>query len=65
MEPKFEKILSRYEYADQLTPGGFVMEGKPALTKIDGSLVGDYVIMTVRDPLLDYDGDPAELLSRR
>ena len=65
MEPKFQKIISKYDYADQLAPGGFVIGGKPALTKIDGDLVGDYVIMTVRDPLLDYGGDPAELLSRR
>ena len=60
MEPKFQKIISKYDYADQLAPGGFVIGGKPALTKIDGDLVGDYVIMTVRDPLLDYGGDPAE-----
>ena len=65
MEPKFQKIISKYDYADQLAPGGFVIGSKPALTKIDGDLVGDYVIMTVRDPLLDYGGDPAELLSRR
>ena len=65
MEPKFQKIISKYDYADQLAPGGFVIGGKTALTKIDGDLVGDYVIMTARDPLLDYGGDPAELLSRR
>ena len=23
MEPKFQKIISKYDYADQLAPGGF------------------------------------------
>ena len=41
MEPKFQKIISKYDYADQLAPGGFVIGGKPALTKIDGDHVGD------------------------
>ena len=61
----FDKLLSRYDYADRLKPGGFVIDGKPALTRIDPALVGDYVIMTVRDPLLEYGGEPAELLSQR
>lgn len=61
----FEKIASSYDYSDRLKPGGFVIDGKPALTQIDPELVGDYVIMTVRDPLLAYGGDPAELLSRK
>ena len=65
MKKKFEKIMSRYDYAAQLAPGGYVIGGKPALTQIDGSLIGDYVIMTVRDALLGYEADPAELLSRR
>ena len=33
MEPKFQKIISKYDYADQLAPGGFVIGGKPALTR--------------------------------
>ena len=65
MLEKFKRIMARYPYAAQLAPGGFVIDGKPALTKIDGGLIGDYVIMVVRDPLLDYGGDPAELLSQR
>ena len=56
----FEKLLSQYDYADRLKPGGFVIDGKPALTRIEPELVGDYVIMVVRDPLLEYGGDPAE-----
>lgn len=65
MDEKFRKLLSTYKYADQLAPGGFSIDGKPALTQIDSSLVGDYVILVVRDALLQYGGDPAELLSRR
>ena len=61
----FKKIITNYDYADRLKPGGFVIDGKPALTQIDPELVGDYVIMVVRDPLLVYGGDPAEVLSQR
>ena len=61
----FEKINSQYDYADRMKPGGFLINGKPALTQIDPALVGKYVIMVVRDPLLAYGGDPAELLSQR
>lgn len=52
----FKKIITNYDYADRLKPGGFVIDGKPALTQIDPDLVGDYVIMVVRDPLLVYGG---------
>lgn len=61
----FEKILASYDYSDRMLPGGLSINGKPALTGIDTSLIGDYIIMVVRDPLLDYTGDPAELLSRK
>ena len=61
----FDKIISQYDYSDRMKPGGFVIDGKPALTQIDPDLVGDYVIMVVRDPLLVYGGDPAEVLSER
>lgn len=61
----FDKIISRYDYSDRMKPGGFSIGGRPALTGIDPELVGDYVIMVVRDPLLAYGGDPAEILSRR
>lgn len=61
----FEKIIRNYDYAERLKPGGFVIDGRPALTQIDPDLIGDYVIMVVRDPLLVYGGDPAEILSGR
>jgi len=61
----FEKINQQYDYSDRMHPGGFSINGKPALTGIDPDLIGDYVIMVVRDPLLEYGGDPAEILSHR
>ena len=60
----FEKMLSSYDYSDIMKPGGLTIGEKPALTQIDPDLIGDYVIMVVRDPLLVYGGDPAEVLSR-
>ena len=29
----FKKIITNYDYADRLKPGGFVIDGKPALTQ--------------------------------
>lgn len=61
----FEKIATEYDYADIMQPGGFMIDGKPALTQVDPSLVGDYVIIVVRDPLLVYEEDPAILLGKK
>jgi len=38
---------------------------RPALTGIDPKLVGDHVLLFVRDPLCDYEEDPATRLARR
>lgn len=62
---RFKRIMENYRYASQMAAGGFMINGKPALTQINPELIGDYVIMVVRDPLLDYQGDPAEILSKR
>lgn len=40
---------------------GLVKEGKPALTGIDPSRVGKYVVVTVRDPLGSHDENAAAL----
>lgn len=61
----YDKILNGYDYSDRMKPGGFTLDGKPALTQINPDLIGDYVILVVRDPLLVYGGDPAEVLSER
>ena len=43
----------------------FEIDGKPALTGVDGSRVGEYVILTVRDPLCGYDEDPASQIAEK
>lgn len=64
MKP-FNSLVPEYKYAEQMTAGGFQIDGRPALTNIDPDMIGRYVIMVVRDPLLVYGGDPAEVLSKR
>lgn len=53
----------RYEYWDRVPKRGLLIGGRPAITQIDPSLVGDYMIMTVRDPLAAYGKDPAEYVA--
>ena len=43
----FKKIITNYDYADRLKPGGFVIDGKPALTQIDPDLVGDLSLIHI------------------
>lgn len=52
-----QEVLDSYKHLGYLPD--FEIDGKPGLTGIDGSQVGDYVILTVRDPLCAYDEDPA------
>ena len=58
MRKGFENILSQYEHLEHL-PKFMTSEGRPALTGIDGTTIGDYVVMTVRDPLCGYKEDSA------
>src|SRR5262245_44454327 len=53
-------ILDRYRFIDNIPLRGFLINGRPALTQIDPEQIGDFVIVVVRDPLCDYDKDPAE-----
>lgn len=53
-------IQERYPYYHNVPERGLVIDGRPAMTQIDPSKVGDYVILTVRDPLCAYDMDPAK-----
>jgi uridine phosphorylase len=57
------KLLSDYRHLPNLPK--FEAGGKPALTGIDGSQIGEYLIMTVRDPLCAYDDDPAAEIAKR
>jgi uridine phosphorylase len=59
------KLWGRYEHRKNVPLDGLLVDGRPALTGLDPALVGDYVIVTVRDPLCAYDTDPAELIAQR
>ena len=60
MSDATDKLYRQYEYAASVPRRGLLIDGKPALTGIDPSRIGDYVIVTVRDPLCAYDEDPAQ-----
>lgn len=55
--------LARFPYVENIPLRGFLIGGRPALTRIDPSLIGDYVLITVRDPLCDYEEDPAQQIA--
>ena len=63
MRRSFSQLSHDYEHLDYL-PEFKTVEGKPALTGIDGSDIGEYVIMTVRDPLCGYQDDSALAVAR-
>ena len=52
-------------YAANVPRRGLFIDGRPALTGIDPGAVGEYVILTVRDPLCAYTSDPAEQVANR
>ena len=54
-----------YAYAGNVPPRGLLINGRPAMTQINPEEAGDFVLLTVRDPLCAYDTDPAELLAAR
>ncbi len=58
-----QNIQKRYEYYNNVPPRGLMINGKPALTQIDPEKVGDFILLTVRDPLCAYDSDPAEQIA--
>ncbi len=58
-----QDMHERYNYYKNIPPKGLMIEGRPALTQIDPSKVGDFVLLTVRDPLCSYTGDPAEIIA--
>ncbi|MDR3475509.1 MAG: nucleoside phosphorylase [Devosia sp.] len=53
------EIHERYAYWNNVPHRGLTVNGRPAMTQIDPDRVGDFVLVTVRDPLIDYEGDPA------
>ena len=58
-----QSIHNRYEYYHHVPERGLVINGKPAMTQIEPELVGDFVLITVRDPLCAYDQDPAKIIA--
>lgn len=60
-----ELMHERYEYWENVPKPGLFIDGKPAITQIDKGMIGDYMLITVRDPLAAYGKDPAELIAER
>lgn len=58
-----QKMHNDYEYDQNVPPRGLLINGRPALSQIDPEKVGDYVLLTVRDPLCAYDRDPARQIA--
>jgi uridine phosphorylase len=64
-KPSIQRIHEQYEYYKNVPEKGLVIKGRPALTQIDHTKVGDFVLITVRDPLCAYDEDPAKKIADR
>ena len=60
-----KRMHEQYEYYHNVPEKGLVINGRPALTQIDHTKVGDFVLITVRDPLCAYDEDPAKKVADR
>lgn len=58
-----QDIHASYTYDKNIPARGLVIDGKPAMTRIDPEKVGDFVLVVVRDPLCDYTGDPAKVIA--
>jgi len=56
-------VHDRYAYWNNVPHRGLTVNGRPAMTQIDPDKVGDFVLVTVRDPLIKYEGDPAQHIS--
>ncbi len=65
VKPAQDKLYRQYEYAKHLPRRGLLIDGRPALTGIDPARIGDYVIVTVRDPLCAYEDDPARQIAAK
>lgn len=64
-KPSIQKMHEQYEYYKNVPERGLVIKGRPAMTQIDHEKVGDFVLITVRDPLCAYDEDPAKKIADR
>ncbi|MCQ9156429.1 nucleoside phosphorylase [Acidomonas methanolica] len=59
------EVWDSYRYRDNVPLHGLMVNGRPALTGIDPALVGDHVLLFVRDPLCAYGEDPATAVARQ
>ena len=59
-----KEIHNRYKYYHNVPEKGLVINNRPAMTQIDPDKVGDYVLVTVRDPLCAYGENPARKIAR-
>src|SRR6266851_3124853 len=64
MKKVVQKVIDSYDYAQNVPLRGLEINERPALTGIDPAQIGDYVIITVRDPLCAYDDDPAAQIAQ-
>lgn len=64
-KPSIKRIHEQYEYYHNVPERGLMIKGRPALTQMNHEKVGDFVLITVRDPLCAYDMDPAKKIGDR
>lgn len=62
-KPSVQLMQERYEYWERVPYPGLVINNRPAVTQMDITDVGDYVVCLVRDPFAAYGKDPAELFA--
>ena len=60
-----QEVHDHYLLWDNVPKRGLTVNGRPAMTQIDPEKVGDFVLVTVRDPLINYKGDPAEQVASK
>lgn len=58
------RLYETYRYRQHVPERGLLIDGRPALTGINPEQIGEYVILTVRDPLCAYEDDPAAQIAR-
>ena len=58
-----KEIQEQYRYWVNVPPRGLSVNGRPAMTQINPDEVGDFVLVTVRDPLIKYDKDPSSQIA--
>ena len=54
-----KEMHEQYSFLKNIPPRGLTIKGRPALTQINSKEVGDFVLVTVRDPLINYENDPS------